>query len=408
MLFSRTKNSATIFCALVLSQLFTIQAFAQHSISVDVNQVLNDVSAHPVGINVNYLMDDTHLIPSPAKTTQEALKSMGVKFLRYPGGEKSDNYLWSISPWEKALPTVARTGSAEWPSSDSRFTESDQTTLKSSVLDFDEFISLCQATGAEPIIVVAYDCMYKTAATNTALVPTKEQLLKNAEEWVRYANVLKKYRVKYWMIGNESYNACDYNGCATASQYRDDVIAFSQRMKSVDPTIKIIANGDNDAWWASVLPTASTHIDYLGLSNYPIWNYSGGYDYYRTRTPNFMEIVQTAEKAIRTYAPISERNRLKIITTEFNSMDWSGTWPDNNDLGHALVSFEILGEHLKNPLIECTNFWNTRWVNNATSNNHIYDALNKNGDLNANGRAIAIWGNYLLKKKDKNKRICSY
>jgi alpha-L-arabinofuranosidase len=269
-------------------------------------------------------------------------------------------------------------------------------TLKSDVLDFDEFMEISNAVGAEPILVVAYDCMYKKAVSVSRMVPTKEKLLKNAEEWVRYANIKKKYGVKYWMIGNESYKNCDYNGCATATQYRDDVIEFSRRMKKIDPDIKIIANGEDALWWATMLPGASAHIDYLGLSNYPVWNYPGGYDYYRTNNPDFMEVVNTASDAINALASAEDRERIKVIVTEFNAIDWAAGWENKNDLGHALFCFEMLGQHLNNPMVVSSNFWNTRWVTNSTTAHQVSDALNKNGKLNANGKILALWGNYLL------------
>jgi alpha-L-arabinofuranosidase len=326
------------------------------------------------------------------------LKSLNVKYLRYPGGEKSDNYLWAMAPWTKAAPVVARPGSKEWPSGDARFTRANSLTLKSHVLDFDEFMALCQSVGAEPVLVVAYDGMYKKAASVHGLIPKKEQLLRNAEEWVRYANIKKGYGVKYWMIGNESYKSCEYNGCATAEQYRDDVVEFARRMKKVDPSIQIIANGESDDWWSTVLPTAAAHIDFLGLSNYPVWKYAGGYDYYRKRNPDFLKVVNTAASAIQRYAPAEDRERLKIIVTEFNTIDWSDTWENKNDLGHALLCFEMLGEHLKKPIIHSAIFWNTRWVSNTSEDHQVSDAVDKEGRLQANGKALAIWGNYLLKQ----------
>jgi hypothetical protein len=392
-------KSRMLLCVLLLAVTqYQQQIQAQHIIRVNASHVLNDVSDRPVGINLNYLMDGTYLSPAPAVHMQDVLRSMCVKYLRYPGGEKSDNYLWSVAPWTKAAPVVARPGAMEWPSGDARFTKADQRTLKSIVLDFDEFMSLSKSIGAEPILVVAYDAMYKEAATSNAIVPTKDQLLKNAEEWVRYANITKKYGVKYWMIGNESYKNCDYNGCATAAQYRDDIIEFSTRMRKIDPTIKIIANGDEDEWWATVLPLASAHIDFLGLSNYPAWSYTGGYDFYRTNNPDFMSVVNRAVIAIGKYTRNEDKERIKIMVTEFNAIDWSGTWKNDNDLGHALFCFEMLGEHLQSPFVVSSNFWTTRWVKNTTAAYEVNDAINKYGNLNANGKALSIWGNYLLQK----------
>jgi alpha-L-arabinofuranosidase len=377
----------------LLFLLIPFSIFAQHNVSVNTSTVLSNVSQHPVGMNVNHLMDDSFLSPAPARSTTQALSDMGVKFLRYPGGEKADNYYWSVSPWDKPRPEVTRTGTCEWPSNDTRFVNTDRKTFKPSVLDFDEFITMCRAVGAEPLIVVGYDGMYKAASCG--VIPTKAQLIKTAEEWVKYANITKKHNIKYWMIGNESFMSCTYNGCATATQYRNDVIDFSVAMKAIDPSIKIIANGEKATWWQTVLPTASQHIDYLGLSNYPVWQYTGGYDYYRTRTPDLMKVVTTAVNSINQYAPTADRNRLKIIVTEFGSMDWQGSWKDINDLGHAMVSFEMMGEQLKNPKVEGSYFWNTRWVNNATQNNDIYDALNRNGGFHANGLAHSLWGRFL-------------
>jgi hypothetical protein len=373
------------------------QVWAQQVINVDASQVLNDVADRPVGINMNYLMDGTYLGSGQISELKAALQGMGVRFLRYPGGEKSDNYLWSVAPWNKSAPVVARPGLMEWPSGDTRFTKADHRTLKSTALDFDEFIELSKSIGAEPILVVAYDGMYKKAATQQAGIPTREQLLINAEEWVRYANMIKKYGVKYWMIGNESFKNCEYNGCATAEQYRDDIVEFATRMKKIDPSIKIIVNGEEEGWWATLLPKAAAYVDYLGLSNYPAWNYTGGYEYYRTHQPDFMRVVNIAANAITKYTPAEDKERIKIFVTEFNAIDWSGAWKNTNDLGHALFSFEMLGEHLTKPIVVSTNFWTTRWAKN-TINHEVNDALTKYANMTPGGKALAIWGNYLLPK----------
>jgi alpha-L-arabinofuranosidase len=59
--------------------------------------VLADVSSKPLGINTDFFVDDDANRPSSRKL-DEALAEMGVKYLRYPGGEKSDGYLWSVAP----------------------------------------------------------------------------------------------------------------------------------------------------------------------------------------------------------------------------------------------------------------------------------------------------------------------
>ena len=183
---------------------------AQDVITVDVTSVVADVSRKPIGINVNFLLDDDANRTNAVEGLTQALRKAGVKYLRYPGGEKSDGYLWSIPPYTSSVPTLARWAAGEypqnreWPSYDRTLVESDGRTFKLAPLDFDEFMAVCKAIGCVPTIVVCYDSMYK-AAQSGGIAPTREQLLETATEWVRYANITKGYNVTYWEIGNESY-----------------------------------------------------------------------------------------------------------------------------------------------------------------------------------------------------------
>jgi hypothetical protein len=67
-----------------------------HSVSTTVNiypdSVINDVSNHPIGINLDYFMDGDRY-KNPSRNLADALKEMGVKYLWYPGGDKSDSLL---------------------------------------------------------------------------------------------------------------------------------------------------------------------------------------------------------------------------------------------------------------------------------------------------------------------------
>ena len=80
-----------------------------------------------------------------------------------------------------------------------------------------------------------------------------------------------------------------------------------------------------------------------------------------------MDAVHAAQHAIATYAPAADRDRLLIAVTETNSVDWSGTWPHLNDMGHALALFDAFGAHLRNPKVAFTQLWNTRWLGNDTA-----------------------------------------
>jgi hypothetical protein len=87
--------------------------------------------------------------------------------------------------------------------------------------------------------------------------------------------------------------------------------------------------------------------------------------------------------------------KFKMIVAEYGPFDWTYKWPFINDMGHSLCNFEIAGEQLQTPEIEFSCFWNTRWIENDTVENSVHDALDKDGNFNATGYSLMIWGNYL-------------
>ncbi len=362
---------------------------AQTSITIDAGSTIKDVSHRPVGINMNYLIDDDAYL-NPSTPTESALKNMGVKFLRYPGGEKSDNYLWSVSPFTRADPHFALKGNCSWPNTDPRFSD-DQLTPKSTTLDFDEFMVVCQNIGAEPLIVVAGDAHYYND-DGCGLYITLDEIVENASEWVRYANVINNYNIKYWMIGNESWNLAAYDDPPTASQYTNDFVAIASAMKSVDPTIKVVANSQEGSWANTLLSNsdAIANLDVIAISNYPINGWSKGYDNYRKSTPNFVSKLTSVIRSINNHAPESG---IKVMASEYSPIDWSGSWENSNDLGHALVAFQMIGDMLEIPELDNAYFWNTRWVYESWP---IFNALDFDGNMNAVGLAISVWGNHLL------------
>ncbi|MBC8033822.1 MAG: hypothetical protein H7Y03_06730 [Chitinophagaceae bacterium] len=370
---------------------------AQVIVTVNAGSVMKTLTGKENGVNLDYLMDGTFIAPNTPTTTATALKSINAKILRYPGGEKSDNYLFSAAPWTSSSPRMSlKDPVAHWPTGDNQFVDvaSADKLCRDVVLDFDEFMSMCTTVGASPLIVVAYDAIYSTAS---AIKPTKAELITHAAEWVRYANITKGYNVKYWMLGNESWNLPDYNGTTTPAQYALDVVDFASAMKAIDPSIKIVVNG-RAGWWQTLLQSpALPYIDILGFSNYPIWQYTGGYEYYRTNNVDLVPETQAAINDINNYAPVGDRARLMVMPTEYNSIDWSGYWPNDNNVGHALCNFQMFGDLIVKPKVESACMWNTRWVDNLTVNQSIYDALDKDGNLNANGTVMGVWGSALEK-----------
>lgn len=360
-------------------------------IRINPDSVLADVSRAPVGINVNYFMDGGRF-PENETRLAPALRELGAAFLRYPGGEKSDLYMFAPPPYDHSEPTVARTaGLKDYPG---MFNPDGSTVFDP--LDSDEYIALCRSVGAEPVVVVAAD-RYLMPVADGERGADRGALIEHAAQWVRYANITRNYGVKYWMIGNETWNA--NNPGSTAEIYAADVIDFSRAMKAVDPSILIIANGDSEDCFGTVITRAGEFIDRLTVSNYGVWDFVDGYDTYRHGVPSLVYPTTTALNAIYRYATPSQLERLKLIVAEYGTIDWANLWPGNNDMGHAIVNFDMTGQLRLLPQVEFACFWNTRWIESGRTQ-HIsdHDALDSHCNLTPTGTSLKMWN---LRKADK-------
>src|SRR6476661_3872515 len=140
------KLRSILLVVLLLTPLVGGHALAQDVIAIDVGSIVADTSRRQIGINTNYLLDDDANRAGALRSLTEALREAGVKYLRYPGGEKSDGLLWSVWPYATSGPTLARWApqngqNVEWPSSDPSLVQADGRTFAIDPLTFDEFMA---------------------------------------------------------------------------------------------------------------------------------------------------------------------------------------------------------------------------------------------------------------------------
>jgi hypothetical protein len=375
---------------------------------IDPAKIQHPVAQGALGLNVNFLADYAE-IRARGQGYLAALKQLGARSLRYPGGEKSNEYFWSQPPWTESRPTLSYTGSEARLFKESGLV-SETGEFHVQPLDFDEFISLCRAANAEPIICVGLGNAYiKNSPTRRG--STRTQVIENAVEWVKYANKVRGYGVKYWEIGNESY----WRGSIatlTVADYTRDVLELSHAMKSIDSTIQIGVNGhvdkdyvstaetgDAPIWWEYLLKHAAPEIDFVVVHPYPCFEW-GSYDYYPQHTPIFTDAIEQADAALKTWAP-EHAVRIRLMATETNAFDWAATnwyqgnaggWAWGNDIGHALVLFDLIGQHLTHPRVDGVHVWNTRWFNSPS---RLEDVLDDQNRLLPTGQALALWGQHL-------------
>jgi alpha-L-arabinofuranosidase len=314
------------------------------------------------------------------------MKQMGIQWVRYPGGEMSDWQFFSKPPYEKADPTVL-TYNQDWGGYYESVNNQD-------VLDFDEYINYLRDFGGRAYVVVPYESYERSHKT-------KEEFIEHAVAWVRYANIRKNYGVMYWEVGNENW----HNKTGSATEIAHVAKEFARAMKAVDPKIKVGCSGNNREWFKTVLEIAGENVDFVTVSNY--WGWQKDFEYYR-ETENVILDGQ-ARAAAQAVQESSHRGRIKVIVAEFSAVDWAEKWPHRNDLGHAIVSFDITGQLLCNKSVEFAMLWGTRY-NEGELEKNWYALGNRNEILPA-GRPLAIWGRFLkseMVEASGPKRSCCY
>jgi len=220
----------------------------------------------PLAVGLNSAAWDVDL---PDHDVSRLIGDAAVQTLRYPGGSTSDNYHWlSNTPDD---PTVG--GTVE-------------------DANFDAYMSVVQATGAQAMITVNYGS------------GTEQE----AADWVRYANRGgarykgpvptypgacrngHNYGIRYWEIGNELYGDGTYGATWEVNHkshdpttYAQGVVRYSAAMKAVDPSVRIgavltapgnwpdgqLSDASPQPWNDTVLSLACGAIDFVVIHWYP-------------------------------------------------------------------------------------------------------------------------------------------
>lgn len=348
-----------------------------HSINltVDVNQVIADVSNNPLGLGINFLQDSAKITTS--------LKDFNLGSLRFPDGVLADNYLFD--PSNPSNPKIAIQDSNIWQVKS--LGKTDGTWY--SDLSFDDFIKLCHSVGAEPFIVIGIDAI---AYLGDAPHATSQEVLDAAVEWVKYANLIKNYDIKYWEIGNE--NDLKRHGSGevkwTPEQYARTVVEFSQAMKKVDSSIQIGANGMKGLypnWWNQIMPIIKQDVDFLVTHQYSwIEDYQKWRDYHGTYDYN----ITNALAAIDKYNP-----NLRLNITETSSFNPNVV--HTNSAWKMLHNFEMIGQALCFNRIDYIHFWTFRWLEKK-SYSQDSSSFDNYYQITPIGFSIKTWSNFLKKK----------
>ncbi|PWT96054.1 MAG: hypothetical protein C5B55_00520, partial [Blastocatellia bacterium] len=207
-------------------------------------------------------LDQVSLLPADAAPGQvrrdvfEQIKLLKPAFIRWPGGNVAQDYhwQWGVGPRDSRVTWKNLSWKNEEEPSD---------------FGTDEFVKFSRAVGAEPSITVNVEGRGATVAEAAAWVEYC-----NASETSKYGAMRaangdrEPFAVKLWEIGNEIWG--DWvRGHSDAETYARNFNRYAKAMRAIDPSIKLIAVGDNDMKWnRTVLQTAGMNIDYLAIHHY--------------------------------------------------------------------------------------------------------------------------------------------
>ncbi|MCX5670053.1 MAG: hypothetical protein NTU94_01855 [Planctomycetota bacterium] len=162
-----------------------------------------------------YLIGDDAVLGLWRPDVVEALERLNPGVIRW-GGSTIVAYDWlpSIGPWDRRVPFTTCWGG-----------------LEPNFVGLEEFVQLCRAVGAEPLLCIRW------GADKAEEAAAQVEYLNGAPDtkWgkLRAENGRREpYHVKYWQIGNE----------VGGKEYDDSFAAIARAMKAVDPSIRILAS----------------------------------------------------------------------------------------------------------------------------------------------------------------------
>lgn len=186
----------------------------------------------------------------------EKIKALKPAFIRWPGGNVAQDYhwQWGVGPRDERVTWANLSWKNEPEPGD---------------FGTDEFVAFARAAGAEPSITVNVEGRGATVEDAAAWVEYCNGPATSRYGAMRAANGhAAPFRVKFWEVGNEVWG--DWvRGHSDAETYARNYNQYAKAMRAVDPSIKLIAVGDNNMNWnRTVLRAAGQQIDYLAIHHY--------------------------------------------------------------------------------------------------------------------------------------------
>lgn len=249
----------------------------------------------------------------------KAMKEMGIKLLRWPGGNFAGEYNW----FDGLLPVDERA-----PFESYLHLETQPHTLGYDFheINIDDFIALCGEIGAEPFITI--NLAWNTPEENAAWVEYC-----NGDESTVYGKLRaergnpKPYNVMLWSLGNE-FGYGHMEGDNSAAGYSKLARENGLKMLAVSPNLTFCSSGPypNKEWatfsakpLSDISKFVSLHFYAGGYKNGPSYSTD---DEIKETYENYISDVKKARNLVRNTRTLLGNEKIKISFDEWNV--WHG------------------------------------------------------------------------------------
>jgi len=267
-------------------------------------------------------------------------------------------------------------------------------------LDFDEFIDLCKATGAEPVILLP---VYAAYSSTPGPKMTRNELYAAHKAFVTYANITKGYGVKYWEIGNEDDLDPDNTSAATYAEVFNELVPL---LKSIDPTIECGANTFwNTSRWESLLPKIKQNMGFAVIHQYStMQNYS---DFLNKEMLNWNGSNEIMVERFLTARSNLNDNSIpsKVIVTEISSLcTYAPANPKNNCIWKGLHNIQLLLQYGSYTNVIGTMNWVTWYQGGLENTYNVFSGADETA-LSPVGVTLQLLNDHLYPVVEKKTKV---
>ncbi len=316
-------------------------------ILVDVNRKQHVISPMLHGAHLVYHLEADSIYADGRMAN--LFKDMSISFLRYPGGLVRLWHWNDLTGWGYI---------DHWNGKYDRKDDLDPSTY----MDLDEYMALCRAVGAEPVLGINMDSGWR--------YNRQEDGLNEAVDLLKYCNEMG-YEVNYLFLDNENY----MNGW-TVEEYAAQINYYVPAIKEQMPNAKLIANWTSQFRskvheYKALINIAGHNFDYIDLHWYWKWGVAS-WDEWLKKTPMEMEtewydggtFVEEITFFNQLMASLGAPH-VKLACLEWNIPPGKHNEdPYHTPFKTALMQAEMQMQFMQGGL-EIASLWTTQWPNDA-------------------------------------------